>query len=230
MGEAEQKQSTKSALLNSAADLFAQRGYDAVSTREIAERAGVNLALIQYHFGSKAKLFLETVHLLTEGSVDLVENLSSLPSKLDPDEAAVELSRFIRDFLHYLFRPDGCSACRLIYREVIAGGSNDKELFESVVNYIVSRHAAPLNERVAKLIAFIRPEFTAEEVRLATNSVLGQCSFYVTHRPFIERMEQKIIAQDYAAAVLAKHVCRFSMAGLGVKDLETILERAFLEK
>ncbi|MEZ8607458.1 TetR/AcrR family transcriptional regulator [Vibrio sp. 10N.239.311.G01] len=44
-------------LIEHARDLFVVQAYDKVSTRLIAERAGVNIAMIRYYFGSKAGLF-----------------------------------------------------------------------------------------------------------------------------------------------------------------------------
>jgi AcrR family transcriptional regulator len=44
-------------LLNAAEALFADREFDAVTTRDIANRAKVNLALVHYYFGAKEKLF-----------------------------------------------------------------------------------------------------------------------------------------------------------------------------
>jgi len=50
------KRDTHSTLLEAAGELFAQAGFAATSTRAIADRAGTNMALIQYHFGGKEGL------------------------------------------------------------------------------------------------------------------------------------------------------------------------------
>lgn len=50
-------EATRHALLAAAADLFTEHGYDRTSVRAIAERAGVNQALLFRHFGSKDALF-----------------------------------------------------------------------------------------------------------------------------------------------------------------------------
>jgi TetR/AcrR family transcriptional regulator len=50
------EQPTREKILNAADDLFAELGYDAATTREIAARSGVNKALIHYHFESKEGL------------------------------------------------------------------------------------------------------------------------------------------------------------------------------
>ena len=54
MGKAAQ---TKQANLDAAEVLFAEHGYDVVSMREVADGAGVPLGLINYHFGTKERLF-----------------------------------------------------------------------------------------------------------------------------------------------------------------------------
>jgi TetR/AcrR family transcriptional regulator, regulator of cefoperazone and chloramphenicol sensitivity len=48
---------TRRRILETAIEAFAVDGYDAVSTRRLAERAGVNLPAIQYYFGSKEGLY-----------------------------------------------------------------------------------------------------------------------------------------------------------------------------
>ena len=52
---------TKEKLLDAAERLFSERGYDATSLRQIIAEAGVNLAAIHYHFGSKEELLDELV-------------------------------------------------------------------------------------------------------------------------------------------------------------------------
>jgi AcrR family transcriptional regulator len=49
-------ENARSALIDAAMDLFGGRGYDMVTTRELAEHAGVNLGLIAYYFGDKSGL------------------------------------------------------------------------------------------------------------------------------------------------------------------------------
>ena len=52
---------TRNRLLDAAEALFADRGYHAVSMRDIARRARVNLAAAGYHYGSKENLFVEAL-------------------------------------------------------------------------------------------------------------------------------------------------------------------------
>jgi AcrR family transcriptional regulator len=51
------KRTTKEKLLDAAEKLFARRGFAGTSLREITSEAGVDLALVNYHFGGKKPLF-----------------------------------------------------------------------------------------------------------------------------------------------------------------------------
>ncbi len=57
--DAEHEAATKAAILVAAERLFALRGFQNVSVRDITADAGVNLASINYHFGSKDALLFE---------------------------------------------------------------------------------------------------------------------------------------------------------------------------
>lgn len=48
---------TKQKIIEAAQKIFTQKGFAATRTRDIAEESGINLALINYYFGSKQKLF-----------------------------------------------------------------------------------------------------------------------------------------------------------------------------
>ena len=52
---------TRNAIIEAAKLVFTDKGFDQAGTREIAEKAGVNIALINRYFGSKEGLFKETV-------------------------------------------------------------------------------------------------------------------------------------------------------------------------
>src|SRR5690349_22519623 len=60
--------STEDKIKEAARKVFTQKGYAATRTRDIAEEAGINLALLNYYFRSKEKLFeiviLEKMHIL----------------------------------------------------------------------------------------------------------------------------------------------------------------------
>jgi AcrR family transcriptional regulator len=75
-------------LLDAARELFADRGYDRTTARDIGERAGVDPAMIARYFGGKAQLFIATLH---------AEDGPNPPADLlDPERLASLLDRIGR--------------------------------------------------------------------------------------------------------------------------------------
>jgi AcrR family transcriptional regulator len=70
---------TREALLEAGTELFAERGYDGVPVSVIAHKAGVNKAMINYHFGGKRKLYLAILNATFAEIVTSVEHLAESP-------------------------------------------------------------------------------------------------------------------------------------------------------
>lgn len=73
------KDPVRQRLLTAARELFAQRGYEGTSVRDITARAKANLAAITYHFGSKEALFHEVLRGLAEPLVEAVTRAAQGP-------------------------------------------------------------------------------------------------------------------------------------------------------
>ncbi len=65
----------KETIIESAIKLFSTKGFEGTSVREIAAEAGVNVAMINYYFGSKEKLFEKVVEHRTEFLKGVFEGL-----------------------------------------------------------------------------------------------------------------------------------------------------------
>lgn len=75
------------AIISAAEELFAEAGFDGTSVRDIASKAGVNVAMISYYFGSKEKLLqaifeyrigattVQLEHLLERTDIDLLKKV-----------------------------------------------------------------------------------------------------------------------------------------------------------
>src|SRR3989475_8073014 len=70
---------TRDALLAAGTELFAERGYDGVPVWAVAQKAGVNKAMINYHFGGKRKLYRAIVSATFGEMVASVERLAEAP-------------------------------------------------------------------------------------------------------------------------------------------------------
>ena len=59
----EPEQTTEEKILEAASEVFTKKGFAGTRTRDIAEKAGINLALLNYYFRSKEKLFEQVMKI-----------------------------------------------------------------------------------------------------------------------------------------------------------------------
>ena len=81
----QQADARREQLLDVALDLFAKQGFDATSTQQIANAAGVTQGLVFHYFGSKEGLLsavLSTRHSFTSGMADLLTEAETSPMPL----------------------------------------------------------------------------------------------------------------------------------------------------
>jgi AcrR family transcriptional regulator len=85
----------KSRLIESAGELFAEIGYDAVGVREICQKADANVAAVNYHFGDKRGLYIACLRHAQSCRVDELTP-PDWPSDFSP---ADKLRAFVRAML-----------------------------------------------------------------------------------------------------------------------------------
>src|SRR3984957_20067042 len=81
---------TRTKLLDAAGQVFAESGFQAATVREICARAGVNIALVNYHFGDKLELYTEVLRHSVGASGNGIIN-TALASTAPPEGAFREL-------------------------------------------------------------------------------------------------------------------------------------------
>jgi len=109
----------KAAILLAAEKLFAQRGYHAVSIRQIAAEAGVPLALVNYHYGAKHEL-LHAIFEHWRPTID--ERLALLRAALDgtrPPTVRDVVRAFVEPVLALRASPEGEYYALLVARELM---------------------------------------------------------------------------------------------------------------
>jgi TetR/AcrR family transcriptional regulator len=123
---------TREALLAAGTELFAERGYEGVPVWAIAQKAGVNKAMINYHFGGKKGLHTAIVR----------EPFSALLAKLQEiaagDAAAPEkLRAFVALFAETVAGAPEFPA--MLLREIVSGGEHlDREVFGFITSILGS--------------------------------------------------------------------------------------------
>src|SRR5690349_13078404 len=87
---------TRRRLLDAARRLFAERGFADVSVRDIVHEANANIALVNYYFGDKRRLYLEIIDEAIAALADFNARLMLAPERSTAEE---RLTRFVRTFV-----------------------------------------------------------------------------------------------------------------------------------
>jgi AcrR family transcriptional regulator len=187
---------TRGALLAAGTQLFAERGYDGVPVSAIAEKAGVNKAMISYHFGGKRKLYLA---ILSAAFSDIVSRAEKLSHSTRPAP----------DLLRELVALVGDAVVRgnphfpaMMLREVLSGG---KHLEAEIIAY-------PL--RVAEVVRQIvergvrEGTFRPVDPLLTHFSLVGSLLFFFATARLRERLsaEGRLHAKTSDPARYVKHI------------------------
>jgi AcrR family transcriptional regulator len=201
---------TYDALLDAAEELFSERGYTGVGIREIVDRAGANIAAINYHFGSKQGLYLATVQRAMQQRVTSAawEALEGRPA--DANEAAAALARFIDRFLRHLIPADRDDAASCF---ILREAAQPSEAIDSILENFIKPNEALL----VQTLQVLAPQCSRAQLSLYAQSVLGQMLHYRTFRPFLERMPIGDLSNTETIAAIAEHITRFSLQGLRVE-------------
>ena len=110
--------STKGRIIAAALHVLKERGFSGATARAIAERGGVNQALIFYHFGSVKALLLAALDATS------AQRLKRYEAALAETRSPVELMAIARE----LYSEDLASGHTTVLAEMVAGGINDPEL------------------------------------------------------------------------------------------------------
>ena len=201
---------TREALLDAAEALFSSKGYAAVGIREITDAAGVNIASIKYHFGSKSELYLETVKRAMERSETAASWEVLREGLTEPLEAATVLVRFIHQFMDRHMAPDTPSpVCSLILHEA----AEPTDAIDSVVRDFIEPHV----RRHTEVLRVLVPDADERQLSLHSQSIMGQVLHYRVLKPVLERLGVGNLTDREQIRTLADHIARFSLLGLGCR-------------
>jgi TetR/AcrR family transcriptional regulator len=123
------KDETRELLIKVARDLFAKHGLDGVTVRDIAEKAGVNVASISYHFEGKEGLYKAVVEEFAKAKQTKAQGI--FRPVQSAEEFKILFRLFVTEFLNdVLEAPEGC---QILLREIDAGLPHCAEIFEKTL-------------------------------------------------------------------------------------------------
>src|SRR3954447_21022196 len=195
---------TRERIAEAAGEIFAERGFDATTVRDICQRAGANVAAVNYYFGDKQRLYVEAVVRAHRWRMEQAR----LPEWSDNTPPETKLSDFIATFFRrVLTGPDDTWHTKLVMREMANPTAACAELVQSSIR--------PQFEILLAILRELLPaDVSDQRLRLTAFSIVGQCLFYHFADPVVRNL---LTAEEYAeldVTVLAQHVLDFSLASI----------------
>ncbi len=201
----EGRQSTRERLLEVAGQVFADKGFDAATGKEICKRAGANAAAVVYHFGGMDAWYAA---VLVEARTRLVSTellAATVASERDPKEKLLALMRLL---VARLVGPTSQSwAARVIGREILAPSAARTDFIEKGMQ----ARSAIMRRLVSELTGL--PQDHPAVARGAI-SIIGPCLLLlIANRRRLERAFPALKLQD-SVEDLANHMTQFALGGL----------------
>jgi AcrR family transcriptional regulator len=160
-------------LLDAALRLFARKGFESASVRELAEAAAVTRPTLYYHFGSKEGLYLEMVERLCATVED-----SILHSMAPRGTARIRLRSFVLNILDSIIKD--ASNQRFFFVIVLDPRRNTLSSFhERMRNFIAAILGLLLEE------GFEKGEFGTDDVKCITNMILALVDSFIYNQIFL---------------------------------------------
>ena len=205
---------TKTRILDAAERLFVEHGFEATSLRQLTTAAGVNLAAVNYHFGSKEELFQAVLtRRLDPMNQERIERLE----KLEREASGKPLS--CEKILFAMLIP----ALRLA-RDERRGGKNFLRLLGRAyadpapfIRHFLSRQYAEMIGRYKEAFLRALPQLSRQELTWRLHFVMGALSYTLAGTDALKLFAQ--VTDTDNDELLLQRLAPFLVAGLKAPPL-----------
>jgi len=204
-------QDTKSRILDAAESLFMEHGFEATSLRQLTAAAGVNLAAVNYHFGSKEELFQA---VLTRRLDPMNQERIDLLARYEQEAGARPLT--CERILSAMLIP----ALRLS-RDEKRGGKNFLRVLGRayadpapfIRNFLSAQYAEMIG-RFKDAFQKALPHLTKQELTWRLHFVMGALSYTLAGTDSLKLMMQVLSHEEDNDELLLQRLAPFLAAGL----------------
>jgi len=197
---------TQQRLLQTAGEIFAEKGFEGTTVREICQRAEVNIAAVNYYFRDKERLYIEAVKQACR------EDNERLPLPEWPKgvSAKTRLREFIRTMAQRMLGNDRPRwHTQLLLREMAHPTEACAELVQEQIR--------PNAQVLSGILKELFPAVSESTRWLIGFSIMGQIVFHKAFQPVVTQLAGEKESAAYDAGLLARHITRFCLAALGLE-------------
>lgn len=194
---------TRQRLIESAATLFADRGFEDVTVREICKTSNANVAAVNYHFGDKAGLYRAVVMF----AIQVMQETNELSQRAGDGQSPEDQIRgFVRVFVGRLV---GNNPNAWIHRLMAREMQNPTEALDLVMTQVVQPRLEYLCTVAAAIMSL---PATDPQVRRCVGSLQSQC--LMASRSMPQALEKSFgpAWRDLDTAI--NHIADFSIGGM----------------
>ena len=207
---------TRTRILDAAEELFMQHGFEGTSMRQLTAKAGVNLAAVNYHFGSKDAL-IEAV----------------FRRRLDPmnTERIAALERLVEPSAENIIRAFVGPSLRLV-EDAKGGGRNFTRLLgrtytepSKTLRALIGQMYAPTMERYKTALERALPQIPKDELVWRMHFMFGTLAYTLAATDTVQLIAGCKPEDRYDAQLLEERLTAFLLAGL-LAPLKTSMRKA----
>jgi AcrR family transcriptional regulator len=196
---------TRTRILDAAEELFMLHGFEGTSMRQLTSRAGVNLAAVNYHFGSKDAL-IEAVFRRRLDPMNAAR-LAALDRLEDPSAESI-IRAFIGPSLRLIedAKGGGRNFIRLLGRTYTEPAKKMRAL--------IGQMYAPTMERFKAALARALPQMPGDELVWRMHFMFGTLSYTLAATDTVQLIAGCKPEDRYDAELLEERLTAFLLAGL----------------
>jgi AcrR family transcriptional regulator len=196
---------TRAKLIAAAGEVFAESGFHSATVREICQRAGANVAAVNYYFRDKLGLYTEVLkESLFAAQGEAMQD--ALAHSKDPVDA---LRKFIHGILRRMYGADRPAwSVRIMAHEM----AHPTPALAHVIDEALRPRYNQLREMIGRILQLPADHQTT---RLCAHSVIGQVVHFVQGRPVIAILWPTLNMTDSEdLQLVANHITDFTLRNL----------------
>jgi AcrR family transcriptional regulator len=198
---------THERILDAAQKLFAEKGLDATSVRDITAAAECNVAAVNYHFGGKENLYVESFRAMLG---PLRDQRMAMMDELMARDPAPTLEEYLASFAEGFLEPLVDESIGRRFMLFVSREISDQNL---PTGLFLDEFIRPLIARAVESLARVGVPLAPEQAFYCIFSVIGQLLHAVKGQHMSAQLE-RTGAVPFDLGGFVEHFVRFSAAGI----------------